>query len=298
MSFKDKNNLTLLVMAAGMGSRYGGLKQLDQIGPSGETIIDYSVYDAIEAGFNKIIFIIREVFEEQFKTQVADKYLNKIEVEFAYQDINDLPSGFSCPDGREKPWGTGHAILSANHLVHEPFVVINGDDYYGKESFKVISDYYFRGKDQFCMVGFRLENTLSSFGAVTRGVCSVENKKLSSVVETGDLQKKGNIIYSDRDISFDGNEPVSMNMWGFTPVLFHHLKEKFIDFLNVHGREVKSEFLIPSIINELIQDGDEKVHVLETSSSWFGVTYKSDKPIVEKKIQQLVSSGVYPSPLF
>ena len=298
MSFKDKNNLTLLVMAAGMGSRYGGLKQLDQIGPSGETIIDYSVYDAIEAGFNKIIFIIREVFEEQFKTQVADKYLNKIEVEFAYQDINDLPSGFSCPDGREKPWGTGHAILSANHLVHEPFVVINGDDYYGKESFKVISDYYFRGKEQFCMVGFRLENTLSSFGAVTRGVCSVENKKLSSVVETGDLQKKGNIIYSDRDISFDGNEPVSMNMWGFTPILFHHLKEKFIDFLNVHGREVKSEFLIPSIINELIQDGDEKVHVLETSSSWFGVTYKSDKPIVEKKIQQLVSSGVYPSPLF
>ncbi len=298
MSFKDKNNLTLLVMAAGMGSRYGGLKQLDQIGPSGETIIDYSVYDAIEAGFNKIIFIIREVFEEQFKTQVADKYLNKIEVEFAYQDINDLPSGFSCPDGREKPWGTGHAILSANHLVHEPFVVINGDDYYGKESFKVISDYYFRGKEQFCMVGFRLENTLSSFGAVTRGVCSVENKKLSSVVETGDLHKKGNIIYSDRDISFDGNEPVSMNMWGFTPVLFHHLKEKFIDFLNVHGREVKSEFLIPSIINELIQDGDEKVHVLETSSSWFGVTYKSDKPIVEKKIQQLVSSGVYPSPLF
>ena len=298
MSFKDKNNLTLLVMAAGMGSRYGGLKQLDQIGPSGETIIDYSVYDAIEAGFNKIIFIIREVFEEQFKTQVADKYLNKIEVEFVYQNINNLPSGFSCPDGREKPWGTGHAILSANHLVHEPFVVINGDDYYGKESFKVISDYYFRGKEQFCMVGFRLENTLSSFGAVTRGVCSVENKKLSSVVETGDLQKKGNIIYSDRDISFDGNEPVSMNMWGFTPVLFHHLKEKFIDFLNVHGREVKSEFLIPSIINELIQDGDEKVHVLETSSSWFGVTYKSDKPIVEKKIQQLVSSGVYPSPLF
>jgi len=298
MSFKDKNNLTLLVMAAGMGSRYGGLKQLDQIGPSGETIIDYSVYDAIEAGFNKIIFIIREVFEEQFKTQVADKYLNKIEVEFAYQDINDLPSGFSCPDGREKPWGTGHAILSANHLVHEPFVVINGDDYYGKESFKVISDYYFRGKEQFCMVGFRLENTLSSFGAVTRGVCSVENKKLSSVVETGDLQKKGNIIYSDRDISFDGNELVSMNMWGFTPVLFHHLKEKFIDFLNLHGREVKSEFLIPSIINELIQDGDEKVHVLETNSSWFGVTYKSDKPIVEKKIQQLVSSGVYPSPLF
>jgi len=298
MSFKDKNNLTLLVMAAGMGSRYGGLKQLDQIGPSGETIIDYSVYDAIEAGFNKIIFIIREVFEEQFKAQVADKYLNKIEVEFAYQDIDDLPSGFSCPDGREKPWGTGHAILSANHLVHEPFVVINGDDYYGKESFKVISDYYFRGKEQFCMVGFRLENTLSSFGAVTRGVCSVENKKLSSVVETGDLRKKGNIIYSDRDISFDGNEPVSMNMWGFTPVLFHHLKEKFIDFLNVHGREVKSEFLIPSIINELIQDGDEKVHVLETNSSWFGVTYKSDKPIVEKKIQQLVSSGIYPSPLF
>ena len=201
------------------------------------------------------------------------------------------------------PTGSGKELVARK--IHKlslrdkkPFVVINGDDYYGKESFKVISDYYFRGKEQFCMVGFRLKNTLSSFGAVTRGVCSVENKKLSSVVETGDLRKKGNIIYSDRDISFDGNEPVSMSMWGFTPVLFHHLKEKFIDFLNVHGREVKSEFLIPSIINELIQDGDEKVHVLETNSSWFGVTYKSDKPIVEKKIQQLVSSGVYPSPLF
>ena len=167
MSIKEKNNLTLLVMAAGMGSRYGGLKQLDQIGPSGETIIDYSVYDAIDAGFNKVIFIIRKDFENQFKTQVAEKYLNKIEVEFAYQDINDLPSGFSCPEGREKPWGTGHAILSANDLVHEPFVVINGDDYYGKESFKVISDYYINGKDQFSMVAFRLDNTLSSFGSVT-----------------------------------------------------------------------------------------------------------------------------------
>ena len=298
MSIKEKNNLTLLVMAAGMGSRYGGLKQLDQIGPSGETIIDYSVYDAIDAGFNKVIFIIRKDFENQFKTQVAEKYLNKIEVEFAYQDINDLPSGFSCPEGREKPWGTGHAILSANDLVHEPFVVINGDDYYGKESFKVISDYYFNGKDQFSMVAFRLDNTLSSFGTVTRGVCSIENEKLSTVVETGDLEKKGEFIHSDRDILFNGSEPVSMNMWGFTPVLFHYLKEKFVDFLNVNGHEKKSEFLIPSVINELIQNGEENVHVLKTTSSWFGVTYKSDKPIVEKKIQKLVTSGVYPSPLF
>ena len=298
MSIKEKNNLTLLVMAAGMGSRYGGLKQLDQIGPSGETIIDYSVYDAIDVGFNKVIFIIRKDFENQFKTQVAEKYLNKIEVEFAYQDINDLPSGFSCPEGREKPWGTGHAILSANDLVHEPFVVINGDDYYGKESFKVISDYYFNGKDQFSMVAFRLDNTLSSFGTVTRGVCSIENEKLSTVVETGDLEKKGEFIHSDRDILFDGSEPVSMNMWGFTPALFHYLKEKFVDFLNVNGHEKKSEFLIPSVINELIQNGEESVHVLKTTSSWFGVTYKSDKPIVEKKIQKLVTSGVYPSPLF
>ena len=298
MSIKEKNNLTLLVMAAGMGSRYGGLKQLDQIGPSGETIIDYSVYDAIDAGFNKVIFIIRKDFENQFKTQVAEKYLNKIEVEFAYQDINDLPSGFSCPEGREKPWGTGHAILSANDLVHEPFVVINGDDYYGKESFKVISDYYFNGKDQFSMVAFRLDNTLSSFGTVTRGVCSIENEKLSTVVETGDLEKKGEFIHSDRDILFNGSEPVSMNMWGFTPDLFHYLKEKFVDFLNVNGHEKKSEFLIPSVINELIQNGEKNVHVLKTTSSWFGVTYKSDKPIVEKKIQKLVTSGVYPSPLF
>ena len=298
MSIKEKNNLTLLVMAAGMGSRYGGLKQLDQIGPSGETIIDYSVYDAIDAGFNKVIFIIRKDFENQFKTQVAEKYLNKIEVEFAYQDINDLPSGFSCPEGREKPWGTGHAILSANDLVNEPFVVINGDDYYGKESFKVISDYYFNGKDQFSMVAFRLDNTLSSFGTVTRGVCSIENEKLSTVIETGDLEKKGKVIHSDKDILFNGGEPVSMNMWGFTPVLFHYLKEKFVDFLNVNGHEKKSEFLIPSVINELIQNGEENVHILKTTSSWFGVTYKSDKPIVEKKIQQLINSGVYPSSLF
>ena len=298
MSIKEKNNLTLLVMAAGMGSRYGGLKQLDQIGPSGETIIDYSVYDAIDAGFNKVIFIIRKDFENQFKTQVAEKYLNKIEVEFAYQDINDLPSGFSCPEGREKPWGTGHAILSANDLVDEPFVVINGDDYYGKESFKVISDYYFNGKDQFSMVAFRLDNTLSSFGTVTRGVCSIENEKLSTVVETGDLEKKGEFIHSDRDILFDGSEPVSMNMWGFTPQLFKYLEEMFVDFLVERGTELKSEFMIPSVVNDLIISGKEPVHVLRSNAKWFGVTYKEDKPFVEQEIKKLVKACEYPKILF
>ena len=291
-------NLSLLVMAAGMGSRYGGLKQLDQVGPNGETIIDYSVYDAIKAGFTKVVFIIRKDFEDQFKSQITEKYSEKINVAFAFQNLDDLPDSFLCPDGREKPWGTGHAILSAKELIDAPFVVINGDDFYGQESFNVIADYYNNGGNQFSMVAFRLDKTLSSHGAVTRGVCDIKSKKLISVIETEDIEKKEKKILSNRDITFNGSEPVSMNMWGFLPSLFNYLSKGFIEFLNAEGNELKSEYLIPSVINNLIQNKLEEIHVLRSNASWFGVTYKQDKPEVKRKINELINSGIYPSHLF
>jgi len=292
------NNITLLIMAAGMGSRYGGLKQLDAIGPSGETIIDYSVYDAIKAGFTKVVFIIRKDFEQEFKSKITDKYEGQIQVEFAFQDLNDLPDEFTCPEGREKPWGTGHAILSARNVINEPFVAINGDDFYGRESFKVVADYYNKGANNFSMVAFQLDKTLSIFGGVTRGLCTVKDEKLDTVIETDNLQKTDNGVSSDREIELDGSEPVSMNVWGFTPILFKYLEEKFVEFLSENGTEMKSEYLIPSVVNELIQSGQETVHVLRSGATWFGVTYKEDKPYVEGEIEKLVNKGEYPGKLF
>ena len=292
------NNITLLIMAAGMGSRYGGLKQLDAIGPSGETIIDYSVYDAIKAGFTKVVFIIRKDFEQEFKSKITDKYEGQIQVEFAFQDLNDLPDEFTCPEGREKPWGTGHAILSARNVINEPFVAINGDDFYGRESFKVVADYYRKGANSFSMVAFKLDKTLSSFGGVTRGLCTVNDEKLNTVIETADLEKTDDGVSSNRDIELDGSEPVSMNVWGFTPILFKYLEEKFVEFLSENGTEMKSEYLIPSVVNELIQSGQETVHVLRSGATWFGVTYKEDKPYVEGEIEKLVNKGEYPGKLF
>jgi dTDP-glucose pyrophosphorylase len=285
-------------MAAGMGSRYGGLKQLDAIGPSGETIIDYSVYDAIKAGFTKVVFIIRKDFEQEFKLKITDKYEGQIQVEFAFQDLNDLPDEFTCPEGREKPWGTGHAILSARDIINEPFVAINGDDFYGRESFKVVADYYRKGANSFSMVAFKLDKTLSSFGGVTRGLCTVNDEKLNTVIETADLEKTDYGVSSNRDIELDGSEPVSMNVWGFTPILFKYLEEKFVEFLSENGTEMKSEYLIPSVVNELIQSGQETVHVLRSGATWFGVTYKEDKPFVEGEIEKLVNKGEYPGKLF
>ena len=285
-------------MAAGMGSRYGGLKQLDAIGPSGETIIDYSVYDAIKAGFTKVVFIIRKDFEQEFKSKITDKYEGQIQVEFAFQNLNDLPDEFTCPEGREKPWGTGHAIFSARDVINEPFVAINGDDFYGRESFKVVADYYRKGANSFSMVAFKLDKTLSSFGGVTRGLCTVNDEKLNTVIETADLQKTDYGVSSNRDIKLDGSEPVSMNVWGFTPILFKYLEEKFVEFLSENGTEMKSEYLIPSVVNELIQSGQETVHVLRSGATWFGVTYKEDKPYVEGEIEKLVNKGEYPGKLF
>ena len=292
------SNISLLIMAAGMGSRYGGLKQLDSVGPNRETIIDYSVYDAIQAGFSKVVFIIRKDFEDQFKSQITHKYADSIQVEYAFQDINDLPKGFICPENRDKPWGTGQAILSAKNLIHEPFAAINGDDFYGKESFQAIADHYRSDGNSFSMVSFRLENTLSIFGGVTRGLCTVKDGKLETVIETENLKKSESCISSNRDIKLDGSEPVSMNMWGFSPILFDYLEEKFVEFLKKDGQALKSEFLIPSVVNELIQSDQESVHILSSAASWFGVTYKKDKAYVIDQIQRQVDSGSYPSPLF
>ena len=285
-------------MAAGMGSRYGGLKQLDPVGPGGETIIDYSVYDAIRAGFNKVVFIIRKDFEEDFRSKITNKYKDKIRVEFAFQDLNDLPEGFLCPEGRIKPWGTGHAILTASQLIHEPFVAINGDDFYGRESFEIVADYYQDKNATYSMVAFQLDKTLSEFGGVTRGLCTVKNDLLDTVIETGELKRSESGVSSDRDIQLDGSEPVSMNVWGFTPDLFDHLRAMFVDFLHKEGDEMKSEYLIPTVINNLIRSGEKDIHVLRTGSKWFGVTYKEDKPFVTEQVQLLVDHGVYPKQLF
>ena len=292
-------DMTLLVMAAGMGSRYGGLKQLDAVGPNGETIIDFSVYDAIRAGYNKVVFIIREDFEKQFKQKISNKYKDKIDVEIVYQDLNDLPRSFRCPNERSKPWGTGHAILAARNAISEPFVAINGDDFYGKESFEVISNYYSSVNSGFAMAAFQLDKTLSENGSVSRGICEQNSNELVTVVETHDIKKNSvGIIECNRDISLSGNELVSMNMWGFTPTLFDHLGKMFNDFLTGNISDLKSEFLIPSVINDLIEKNIEKVKVLKTQSTWFGVTYVEDKAFVESQIKELIQSGEYPESLF
>jgi len=285
-------------MAAGMGSRYGGLKQLDVVGPNGETIIDYSVFDAIKSGFTKIVFIIRKDFKDQFKEKIINKYNNKIKTELVYQDLDDLPDSYKAPSDREKPWGTGQAINAARTRINEPFVVINGDDFYGLESFQIIADYYLHGGLGYAMSAFQLDKTLSDFGAVSRGICEVNQSMLSTVIETHDIKKTENGISSDRDISLNGNELVSMNMWGFTPSLFSHLNDMFINFLKVEGQSLKSEFLIPTVVNHLIQSQKEQVAVLSTKAKWFGVTYKEDKPSVMAAINFLINLGQYPKKLF
>ena len=292
-------DITLLVMAAGMGSRYGGLKQLDAVGPSDETIIDFSVYDAIRAGYNKVVFIIREDFEKQFKEKISNQYQDKIEVEIVYQDLHDLPNSFSCPKDRSKPWGTGHAILAARNVISEPFAAINGDDFYGRESFKIISDHYSSVNSGFAMAAFQLDKTLSDYGSVSRGICEQNLNQLVTVVETHGIKKSsaGN-IECDRDISLLGNELVSMNMWGFMPSIFDHLEKMFNEFLDENISDLKSEFLIPSVVNDLIEKNIEKVQVLKTKSTWFGVTYIEDKPFVKNQIKELIQTGIYPEKLF
>ena len=291
-------DITLLVMAAGMGSRYGGLKQLESIGPNQETIIDYSIFDAIRAGFTKVVFIIRKDFEMVFKEKISNKFSGKIKVEYAFQDINFLPEGYSCPENREKPWGTAHAILSAQNLINEPFVVINGDDFYGMNTFKVVADYYNNGSDGFSMVSFQLGNTLSSNGSVSRGICNIINDKLETVVETHGLKKSNNQIIGDNQIIVGDAAPVSMNVWGFTPRLFKYLNVMFVDFLEKEGTQLKSEYLIPTVVNNLIQSKKEDVFVLNSDEAWFGVTYQEDRDFVMNEILKLIQNNRYPHKLF
>ena len=244
------------------------------------------------------MFVIRKEFENEFKSKITNKFEGKIKIEFSFQDINDLPEGFTCPVDRIKPWGTGHAILSSRNLINEPFVVINGDDFYGLESFQVIAKYYRDNGKNFSMVAFQLDKTLSEFGGVSRGICVVKNQFLDKVTEVDNIKRAKTGISSDSEYNFQGMEPVSMNMWGFTPELFGYLQTLFIKFLEDKGQEIKSEYLIPTVVNHLINENLECVEVLNSSENWFGVTYRQDKPIVKKKIQELISNGIYPRSLF
>ena len=297
---------TLFVLAAGMGSRYGGLKQLDGLGPNGETIMDYSIFDAIRGGFGKLVFVIRKSFEEDFRNKILSKYENHIPCELVFQDLNDLPEGFTCPEGRQKPWGTNHAVLMGKSVIKEPFAVINADDFYGRDSFAVIGKQLSEMGDkqnEYCMVGYRVGNTLSESGSVARGVCETnEAGYLTGVVERTAIERiDGDIQFIDENgqkVVLEENVPVSMNMWGFTPEYFVHSEKYFVDFLKENIDKPKSEFFIPLVVNELITKGIATVKVLDTTAKWFGVTYAADRQGVVDKIQALVDAGEYPNKLF
>jgi len=300
---------TLVVMAAGIGSRFGGgIKQLEAVGPSGEIIMDYSVYDALEAGFDKVIFIIRKDLEEDFRRIIGNRMERIVETEYAFQELEDLPAGFTKPKERTKPWGTGQAILCCRDLVKEPFVVINADDYYGKEAFVKVHDYLVQKRPQssrmeFCMAGFQLGNTLSENGGVTRGICSVDDKnRLTKVTETKNIIKTKNgaaVLGEDKSLTPLALEStVSMNMWGLTPEIFPVLEQEFVDFLENLGDKTKGEYLIPTIIDSLIQKKKANVTVLETHDKWFGVTYQEDKSAVIQCFKELIKAGVYQETLF
>ena len=296
---------TLFVLAAGMGSRYGGLKQIDGLGPNGETIMDYSVFDALRAGFGKIVFVIRKDFADDFKRVVLAKYEGKVPCEICFQAIDNVPEGYTYNPERTKPWGTNHAVLMGKDLIKEPFAVINADDFYGKESFEVLAKFLneVAGKqNQYCMVGYRVCNTLSEHGSVSRGVCETDAEgNLTNVVERTSIERKENgIVYTvdGVDYALPENAPVSMNMWGFTPEYFGYVEEAFKTFLKERGQELKSEFYIPTLVNDLIVAGKATCRVLDTTAKWFGVTYAEDRQMVVDKIAALTEAGVYPNPLF
>ena len=307
---------TLLVLAAGMGSRYGGLKQMDGLGPSGETIIDYSIYDAVKAGFGKVVYIVREYFLEDMKAHVAKRYAgvkcvdgSPLEFVFVTQELNKIPAGFVLNPERQKPWGTAHAVLMAKDVIDGPFIIINGDDYYGKDSFKVAAAWckaHEKTTGQYAIVGFELDKTLSESGSVSRGICHYDaDRTLTSVIEHLNIAKEADgVVYGDNSVSgethieLDGKALCSMNMWGFTPDYFAKSEIIFNQFLKANINELKKEFYIPYAIDCMIQDGSARTEVLSTPSSWFGVTYKEDRPGVVAKFAELVAEGVYPSPLY
>ncbi len=299
-------DLTLVVMAAGMGSRYGGLKQLDPIGPSDEIILDYSVYDAKKAGFNKVVFIIREDIKDEFHKVIGANMAKHIEVEYAFQRGEDLPEGFTVPEGRTKPWGTGQAVLAAKDVVTTPFAVINADDYYGTEAFQLIADQLndtANDSYEYCMVGYYLANTLSENGHVSRGECQIENGYLKSIKELTKIQRIDGVIKFTEDDGETWTELpektiVSMNMWGFTPTYFEELQGDFVKFLTARGTELKSEFYVLDPLNRLIGDDKATLKVLESNDKWFGVTYPEDKPDVVAEVQKMVDAGTYPAKLW
>ena len=297
---------TLLVLAAGMGSRYGSLKQMDGVGPNGEAIIDYSVYDAVRAGFGKVVFVIRHSFEAEFKEVFnAERFGGKIAVEYVFQELDKLPEGFSLPEGRVKPWGTNHAVMMASEVINEPFAVINADDFYGREAYATMCDYLKTladSRQKYCMVGYQVSKTLSENGTVSRGVCSVDNEgNLTGMVERTQIERvNGTILFHDggADEPLAEDTPVSMNLFGFTPDYFVYSEEYFREFLKANIENLKSEFFIPLMVNKLIGDGTSTMRVLRTASEWFGVTYKEDKPQLMANIERLIGEGVYPRNLW
>ena len=298
---------TLFVLAAGMGSRYGGLKQLDGLGPNGETIMDYSIFDAIRGGFGKIVFVIRKDFEQDFRDKVLSKYEGHIPTELTFQAIDDLPEGFTCPEDRTKPWGTNHAVLMGKSVINEPFAVINADDFYGRDAFAVMGKWLSElpegSEGKYSMVGFRVCNTLSENGTVARGICAKdEAEMLTAVVERTEIMRVDGVIsYKDENGEWQpvGEEtPVSMNFWGFTPDYFKYSEAQFVDFLKENIDKPKSEFFIPLVVDTLINSGKATCEVLDTTAKWFGVTYAADRPGTVEKIQALVDAGEYPNKLF
>lgn len=297
---------TLFVLAAGMGSRYGGLKQLDGVGPHGETIMDYSIYDAIQAGFGKVVFVIRHDFEQEFRDEVLSKYEGHIATDVVFQSIDALPEGYKCPEDREKPWGTNHAVLMGKDVIKEPFAVINADDFYSRDAFMVIAEELVKphnSKGDYCMVGFKVGNTITENGTVSRGVCADKDGYLVSVTERGSIRANANgeVVYPDaqgNEQVLDPATPVSMNFWGFTPDYFEFSEREFVKFLEQRINESKSEYFIPTVVDLLIKSGEAKVKLLDTDAKWFGVTYMEDRPGVVAKLAELHTQGVYPEKMF
>jgi UTP-glucose-1-phosphate uridylyltransferase len=295
---------TLLILAAGMGSRYGGLKQMDELGPSGESIIDYSVFDAIRAGFGKVVFVIREDFAQAFKDQFEPRLKGKIETEYVYQSLDKVPQGFTIPEGRQKPWGTGHAMLMAKDAIHTPFAIINADDFYGKDAYAQAIEFINSSKkiSEYGMIGYALKNTLSEHGTVSRGVCQSDaNDNLTKITERTKIGTEGNKIYfyeGDNKEELSGYEPVSMNFWIFKPEFFNHLDNGFKRFLNEKGSELKSEYYFNLAADNLVKAGEANVKIINTPAKWFGVTYQEDKPMVQAAITALIEAGAYPDNLW
>ena len=298
---------TLVVLAAGMGSRYGGLKQVDPVGPSGEAILDYSVFDAVRAGFGKVVFVIRHDFDAEFREKIGKKFEKMVAVDYCYQDIADLPAPFTVPEGRAKPWGTAHATRAARTAVKEPFAVINADDFYGRDAFEKLAKFLSSPTAaeglHFAMVGFRLDLTLSENGSVARGICDIASdgtlravKEMTKLVRVGDVAENREDEANPVKVPLDSR--VSMNCWGFSAGLFAELEARFPKWLEANGTKEKSEWYIPFVVDELIKEGKADCHVLPTDSSWFGVTYREDKPAVEASVRRLVDAGEYPSNLF